>query len=81
MIQHAERFRQALMSHEFAGRAQNGEGRLTVSVGIADAIKGDTPDYLTRRAANGLKVATKAGRNRVVEMTPEGPVWRANRRA
>jgi diguanylate cyclase len=79
-IEHAERFRQALMSHEFA-KGPNGEGRITVSLGVADGIKGDTPEYITRRAANGLKVAKSEGRNRVVEMTLEGPVWTANRRA
>ena len=65
----AERFRQVLMAHELVPHP-NGAGRVTVSIGVADAIKGDTPEFLLRRAANGLKVAKREGRNRVVEMTP-----------
>ena len=76
----ADRFRQVLMLHELA-KHQNGAGRVTVSIGVADAIKGDTPAFLLRRASHGLKVAKKEGRNRVVEMTPEGPTWSAERRA
>ena len=58
----------------------NGAGRVTVSIGVADAIKGDTPDFLLRRAVMGLKVAKREGRNRVVEMSPDGPIWEAKRR-
>jgi diguanylate cyclase len=76
----ADRFRQVLMLHELA-KHENGAGRVTVSIGVADAIKGDTPAFLLRRASHGLKVAKKEGRNRVVEMTPDGPAWSAERRA
>ena len=76
----AEHFRQALMRHELLP-LPNGAGCVTVSLGVADAIKGDTPEFLLRRAANGLKVAKREGRNRVVEMSPDGPVWEAERRA
>lgn len=76
----AERFRLALMQNELVANA-NGAGRITVSIGVADAIKGDTPEFLLRRAGNGLSVAKREGRNRVVEMTPDGPVWNAERRA
>jgi diguanylate cyclase len=76
----AERFRQVLMLHELV-KHENGGGRITVSIGVADAIKGDTPAYLLRRASNGLKVAKQEGRNRVVEMTPDGPTWNAKRPA
>lgn len=76
----AERFRQALMKHELIPHP-NGAGRVTASLGIADAIKGDTPEFLLRRAQNGLKVAKREGRNRVVEMSPDGPIWEAERRA
>ena len=76
----AERFRQVLMLHELV-KHENGGGRLTVSIGVADAIKGDTSAFLLRRAGNGLKVAKKEGRNRVVEMTPDGPTWSAERPA
>jgi len=76
----AERFRQMLMTRELIPHP-NGAGRITVSLGVADAIKGDTPDFLLRRAGHGLKIAKREGRNRVVEMTPDGPVWDAERKA
>lgn len=76
----AERFRQMLMAQQWIPHA-NGAGRVTVSIGVADAIKGDTPEFLLRRAGNGLKVAKREGRNRVVEMSPDGPIWDAERRA
>jgi diguanylate cyclase len=79
-VTYADRFRQVLMAHELIPHP-NGAGRLTVSIGVADAIKGDTPEFLLRRAQNGLTVAKREGRNRVVEMTPDGPVWIAERRA
>jgi diguanylate cyclase len=79
-IECAERFRQMLMLHELI-KHERGLGRVTVSIGVAGAIKGDTPAYLLRRAINGLKVAKSEGRNRVVEMTPDGPTWDAERRA
>jgi diguanylate cyclase len=76
----AERFRQMLMAQQLIPHA-NGAGRVTVSIGVGDAIKGDTPEFLLRRAGNGLKVAKREGRNRVVEMSPDGPIWDAERRA
>jgi len=66
------------MAHELVAHP-NGAGRVTVSIGVADAIKGDTPEFLLRRAGNGLKIAKREGRNRVVEMTPDGPLWKAER--
>jgi diguanylate cyclase len=76
----ADRFRQTLMAHELVPHP-NGAGRVTVSIGVADAIKGDTIEFLLRRAGNGLQIAKREGRNRVVEMTPDGPLWKAERRA
>jgi diguanylate cyclase len=76
----AERFRQMLMAQQLVPQA-NGAGRVTVSLGVADAIKGDTLDFLLRRASDGLKVAKREGRNRVVEMSPDGPIWSAERKA
>jgi len=78
-VAYADRFRQTLAAHTFAEHP-NGAGRITVSIGIADTIKGDTPEFLLRRAANGLQVAKREGRNRVVEMSPDGPIWDAKRR-
>jgi diguanylate cyclase len=76
----AERFRQVLMAQELIEHP-NGTGRVTASIGVADAIKGDTPEFLLRRAGNAVRVAKREGRNRVVEMTPDGPAWKAERRA
>ena len=76
----ADRFRQVMIANELVPH-ENGAGRITVSIGVADAIKGDTPEFLLRRASKGLQVAKREGRNRVVEMTPDGPLWVAERRA
>jgi diguanylate cyclase len=76
----AERFRQLLPKQQFIPGV-NGSGRLTISVGVADAIKGDTSEFLLRRVVNGLKTAKREGRNRVVEMTPDGPIWNPERKA
>lgn len=78
-VAYADRFRQALTAHIFVEHP-NGAGRVTASIGVADAIKGDAPDFLLRRAHNGMKVAKREGRNRVVEMSLDGPVWNAERR-
>ena len=76
----AEHFRQMLMAQQMVPHA-NGAGRVTVSIGVADAIKGDTLELLLRRALDGVKVAKREGRNRVVEMSPDGPIWSAGRKA
>ena len=44
------------------------------------AAQRDEPFDL-RRAQNGLNVAKREGRNRVVEMSPDGPIWEMERRA
>jgi diguanylate cyclase len=79
-VARADQFRRALMTHEMIPH-ENGAGRVTISIGVADAIKGDTPEFLLRRVSNGLTVAKREGRNRVVEMTPDGPVWDVGRQA
>jgi diguanylate cyclase len=73
-VVHAEKFRQALTGHCFVTPA-TAHGRVTVSIGVAEAIKGDTPEFLLRRAINAMKIAKREGRNRVVEMSPDGPIW------
>lgn len=70
----ADRFRQVVQAHELI-KHPNGSGRLTASVGVAEWIKGDTPEFLLRRASDALKVAKQDGRNRIIEMTLDGPVW------
>jgi diguanylate cyclase len=76
----AERFRQMLMAQQMVAHA-NGAGRVTVSIAVTEAIRGDTLEALLRRALAGLKVAKREGRNRVVEMSAEGPIWNAGRKA
>ena len=78
-IECAERFRQVLMLHPLVPH-ENGAGRVTVSVCVGGSIKGDTASFLLRRVNNGLRVAKTEGRNRVVEMTPDGPIWSPERR-
>ena len=79
-VSSAERFRQMLMAQQMVPHA-NGAGRVTVSIAVADAVAGDTASSLLRRAVAGLKVAKRDGRNRVVEMSPDGPIWSAERKA
>ncbi len=75
-----EIFRQTLMAYGLVVRDTR-RARVTVSFGVAQAVKGDTPASLLDRARAALRVAKSEGRNRVVEMTPEGPTWVAERRA
>ncbi|MGA2125624.1 MAG: GGDEF domain-containing protein [Xanthobacteraceae bacterium] len=73
-----DRFRQVLMSSELV-RQGDFARRLTASIGVAGRVTGESADRLLTRAKAGLAVAKKEGRNRVVMMTPDGPVWSAAR--
>jgi diguanylate cyclase len=76
----ADQFRQVLMGNELVRSASgNLSGRVTVSIGAAAHIAGEASDRLLPRAKDGLAMAKKEGRNRVVVMTPDGPVWTASR--
>jgi diguanylate cyclase len=76
----ADQIRQVLMGNELVrDQVGNHPGRLTVSIGVAAYAAGDDRDRLLARAQAGLAVAKKEGRNRVVVMTPDGPVWSASR--
>jgi len=72
-----ERIRQAVMGHSWG---EDGLGRMTMSIGVASS---DRPHgaRLLDEARRALRVAKSEGRNRVVEMTADGPVWPAARRA
>jgi diguanylate cyclase len=77
----AEGVRQVLMAKEIAvGGDGSPIGRLTMSVGVAMLLPGEGAASLLERCAGALVVAKREGRNRVVEMTAEGPVWKADRR-
>jgi diguanylate cyclase len=76
----ADRFRQTLMTNELARNSTGTlSGRLTASIGVAAHVAQDNAERLLKRALVGLKVAKKEGRNRVVEMKRDGPVWQASR--
>lgn len=82
-VQRAERFRQGVMLGAAIASRRDGEPMpITMSFGVAPARAGDTIASLHRRAAEALRVAKAEGRNRVVEIAPDGrPVWTAARRA
>ncbi len=56
----AERIRAAVAEHPF----RHGE-RVTVSVGVAEGLPGETPEQLVARADQALYAAKREGRNRV----------------
>jgi len=60
----AERVRQASQAIRFTYRGQ-GELRVTVSLGVAEAGSRDTPESLFERADQALLGAKRSGRNRV----------------
>lgn len=69
----AEHIRRAVMSKELMKRS-TGEhlGRVTISIGVATARPGDTPQALIARADDCLYAAKRSGRNRVIcETDPE----------
>ena len=70
----AERIRQTVMSRELVKRS-TGEalGRLTVSIGLASFVKGDTAAMLVERADRCLLEAKRSGRNRCITETDIGP--------
>jgi diguanylate cyclase (GGDEF)-like protein len=74
----ADQFRQALMRSEI-GQTSTGNGRLTASLGVTAWVAGDDAGNLIERARAGLGIAKKEGRNRVVEMNPQGAVYSAVR--
>jgi diguanylate cyclase len=69
----AEHVRSSVMSKELMKRS-TGEslGRVTVSIGVASCLPGDTPQSLLERADTCLYAAKRAGRNQVMsEMTAD----------
>jgi diguanylate cyclase (GGDEF)-like protein len=76
----ADQFRQALMTSDIGQTSTgNGAGRLTASIGVTAWVPGDDAGILLERARAGLGIAKKEGRNRVVEMNPQGAVYSAVR--
>jgi diguanylate cyclase len=69
----ADHIRRAVMSKELLKRSTGQNlGRVTISLGVATAHKGDTPQSLIARADACLYAAKRNGRNRVIcETDPE----------
>jgi diguanylate cyclase len=65
--QTAERIRAAIMARDIKKRGGKGSfGRITISIGVAQFRKGETPVDLVERADACLYAAKRAGRNCVV---------------
>jgi diguanylate cyclase len=76
----ADQFRQALMTSDIGQTSTgNGAGRLTASIAVTAWVAGEDAGNLIERAREGLGIAKKEGRNRVVEMNPQGAVYSAVR--
>jgi diguanylate cyclase (GGDEF)-like protein len=69
----AERLRQAIAEMKIADPAAPGGLSVTVSIGVASAKAGETPEALMGRADAALYRAKQAGRNRVVVDEAEAP--------
>jgi diguanylate cyclase len=69
----ADHIRRAVMAKELMKRSTGQNlGRVTISLGVATARKGDTPQTLIARADACLYAAKRSGRNRVIcETDPE----------
>ena len=62
----AERFRRTVENRPFKVTTSDGELRVTISVGVAEAISAEeNPMELLKRADEGLYMAKRSGRNRV----------------
>ncbi|MEG1453699.1 diguanylate cyclase, partial [Brevundimonas sp.] len=62
----AERIRSNVSSEPFRVKGMGEELTVTVSVGVAASVKGDTPETLLKRADQGVYEAKALGRDQVV---------------
>ncbi len=68
-LEAGERLREAIAGLEFTGEGGRRFG-ITVSVGVAQLVPGETAETLTQRADKALYAAKTAGRNRVLAYEP-----------
>ena len=79
-VAHADHFRQALMAQVFASiRTAPAASRYRSALPMRS--RATRRNSCCAAPLNGVKVAKREGRNRVVEISPDGPVWEAERRA
>jgi two-component system, cell cycle response regulator len=62
----AERLRQSVADAPFMVSATSKQVPVTISIGVASSLNGDTPEVLLKRADQALYRAKRDGRNRVV---------------
>jgi diguanylate cyclase len=65
-VKAAELLREAVAGHEFVFKGEKKVVQVTISLGVTQAVKGDTPKNLIERADACLYEAKKQGRNRTV---------------
>jgi len=65
-VKAAENLREAVAGHEFVFKGEKKVVQVTISLGVTQAVKGDTPKSLIERADKCLYEAKKQGRNRTV---------------
>ena len=65
-VKAAENIREAVAAHEFVFKGEKKVVQVTISLGVAEFAKGDTPKSLIERADKCLYEAKRQGRNRTV---------------
>jgi diguanylate cyclase len=65
-VKAAENLREAVAGHEFVFKGEKKVVQVTISLGVTQAVKGDTPKSLIERADKLMYDAKKQGRNRTV---------------
>lgn len=65
-VKAAENLREAVAGHEFVFKGEKKVVQVTISLGVTQVVKGDTPKSLIERADACLYEAKKQGRNRTV---------------
>ncbi|HDO52905.1 MAG TPA: diguanylate cyclase, partial [Rhizobiales bacterium] len=70
----AERIRHLINSRELVKKATNENmGRISVSIGVAELVAGDTAESFLNRADMCMYAAKNSGRNQVMDTTEPEP--------